>query len=225
MHPVKILVVDEQSAIRAGIRSMLTKHQDVEVVGEATCIQEALYAVRAIRPDMVLLEVLMPYLNEYETTLHISAMEASFLIKQIDPGIRLIVFTTHAHPDIIKSLIRGGVSAVVLKQDSVADLYMAIQVVRRGGIYFSRNARVCLSDGGGAAVLRRKIREKPHIHLVAERSEIDRRQRDRRKEERRAKGTRNESSTTGFSGRRVGMDRRKTERRQGERRASFSTFL
>lgn len=142
MQPSKILVVDEQPIVCLGIKSALEDYIDAKLAEEATCIQDALWTVENTRPDLVIMEDLMPYLNGGETRLLISCIETTFHIKQIDPAIEVIIFTaTHPYKKLLGPLKRVGISAFVLKQDPISELRTAIDIASRGGTYFSRQVR------------------------------------------------------------------------------------
>jgi len=147
MQPSKILVVDDQPIVCLGIKSAIEDYMDAKSAAEATCIQDALWTVEHTRPDLVIMEDLMPYLNGGETRLLISCIETTFHIKQIDPAIKVIIFTmTHPYKKLLGPLKRIGISAFVLKQDPISDLRTAIDIAIRGGTYFSRQVRSYMND-------------------------------------------------------------------------------
>jgi two-component system response regulator NreC len=127
----RVLIVDDHSVVVEGVKAALAKHENVEVVGEATNGNEAVNQVRALKPDLVIMDIAMPHFN---------GIEATFQIKKIDPGIKVIIFTMHSYQEFLVDLMRAGISAYVLKQNPISDLYLAIQVVRRGGTYLSEDA-------------------------------------------------------------------------------------
>jgi DNA-binding NarL/FixJ family response regulator len=136
MRPFKVLLLDSQEVSLKGIRAILSHYEDIEIVGEAACAHDALEGVSALKPDIVIMEAMMPFLNETDTTLLINGIEIAFNIRQIDPRIKLIVITTDPYREFLGPLRKVGISACVFKEDSFSDLHSAITAVKRGGTYF-----------------------------------------------------------------------------------------
>ena len=139
MSVAKVLLVDDHQVVLGGIKAALSQYSDVEVVGEATDGRKALKHIESLRPDIVIMDLAMPHFN---------GIEATYQIKQMDPKIKVIIFTMYSYREFIKPLVKSGISGYVLKESPISDLYMAIKVVRRGGSYFTEDIHEFLLNLG-----------------------------------------------------------------------------
>ncbi|MFX0203059.1 MAG: response regulator [Candidatus Hodarchaeota archaeon] len=139
MSVAKVLLVDDHQVVLGGIKAALSEYADVEVVGEATDGRKALRHIESLRPDIVIMDLAMPHFN---------GIEATYQIKQMDPKIKVIIFTMYSYREFIKPLVKSGISGYVLKESPISDLYMAIKVVRRGGSYFTEDIHEFLLNLG-----------------------------------------------------------------------------
>ncbi len=130
-HRTRILLVDDHQVVIGGIKSALGDHPEFLVVDEAYNGRDAVKKARQLKPDIVIMDISLPDLN---------GMDATMQIKKGDPSIHIIVFTMHADREYVVNLLKAGISAYVLKEDSITDLVLAIQAVKRGGTYFSTTA-------------------------------------------------------------------------------------
>lgn len=139
MSVAKVLIVDDHQVVVEGIKAALSEYADVEVVGQATDGRKAFNQVESLKPDIVIMDLAMPHFN---------GIEATYQIKQMDPKIKVIMFTIYPYREFIRPLIKSGISGYVLKGSPISDLYLAIQVVRRGGSYFTEDIHDFLSNLG-----------------------------------------------------------------------------
>ena len=133
----RILIVDDHQIVLEGLREALSERPDLEVVGEASDGLEAVKKVEMLHPDIVLMDIAMPHLNGIETT---------YQIKEINPDIKVIVFTLYSYREFLQPLLKAGISGFVLKQSPLSDLYIAIEVVKKGGSYFSEDVHGYLAE-------------------------------------------------------------------------------
>jgi DNA-binding NarL/FixJ family response regulator len=125
---IRILLADDHTLLRAGIRSLLEKMPGVEVVGEAADGREALSLVKAHSPNIVLMDIAMAGLNGLDATARV--------IKDF-PQVRVIILSMHANEEYVLQTLRAGAAGYLLKDAATAELEMAIQAVARGDIYLS----------------------------------------------------------------------------------------
>jgi DNA-binding NarL/FixJ family response regulator len=147
MTPIRVLLADDHTLVRAGIRGLLQGLADVDVVGEAGDGQEALRLAESLRPDVVLLDVGMPGLNGLEVAGRIGAFDAS---------IRVVVLSMHSSEEYVLRALRAGCAGYLLKASAVSELEVAVRAVARGETYLSPavSKRVVddyVSRTGGAA--------------------------------------------------------------------------
>jgi len=121
--PVRILIADDHSVVRAGLRALLEHHDQFHVIAEASTGEEAILKAREYRPDVAILDIRMP---------GISGIEACRQIVSTVEGCRVIVLTTYAEDELLFAAIRAGASGYVLKRIGDNDLVQAVEHVSRG---------------------------------------------------------------------------------------------
>jgi DNA-binding NarL/FixJ family response regulator len=128
MEPTRVILVDDHTLVRAGIRSLMDGMEGFNVVAEASDGREALAAIVLHKPDIVLMDIAMKNLNGLETTVQ---------IKRDFPDTRVIILSMHATGDYVQQAIRAGASGYLLKDAATAELGIAVQAVMRGEVYLS----------------------------------------------------------------------------------------
>jgi DNA-binding NarL/FixJ family response regulator len=123
MAKQKILLVDDHEVVRLGLKSLLERHPQFEVIGEAGSAREALEQVAALKPDVVLMDIRLP---------GTSGIEACEEIVNKYPATRVIMLTSYAEDEMLFSAIRAGASGYILKQIGSTDLIKALESVSRG---------------------------------------------------------------------------------------------
>jgi DNA-binding NarL/FixJ family response regulator len=125
---IRVLLADDHTLVRAGIRSLLKGLENVEVVGEAGDGQEAVRLAESLRPDVVLLDVGMPGLNGLDVAARLAAHDAS---------IRVLILSMHTSEEYVLRALRAGCAGYLLKGSAVAELEIAVRAVARGETYLS----------------------------------------------------------------------------------------
>jgi DNA-binding NarL/FixJ family response regulator len=128
MTPIRVLLADDHTLVRAGIQGLLQGLPGVEVVGEAGDGQEALRLAEALRPDVVLMDVGMPGLN---------GLEVAGRLATLDTSIRVIILSMHTSEEYVLRALRAGCAGYLLKASAVAELEVAVRAVARGESYLS----------------------------------------------------------------------------------------
>ncbi|MFG3142695.1 response regulator [Streptomyces sp. NPDC048211] len=121
--PVRIVVADDERMVRTALRVILDAETGLEVVGEASTGAEAVSAVRALRPDVVLMDVRMPEIDGIRATEQILAT--------LDPAPRVVVVTTFEHDSYVYEALRAGAAGFLLKRAAAEDLVQAVRLVAR----------------------------------------------------------------------------------------------
>ncbi len=128
MQTIRVVLADDHTLVRAGIRSLLQEFQGIEVVGEAENGAAALRMVEAQRPDVVLLDIGMPGM---------SGLEVASRLAQIDGSTRAVMLSIHRAEEYVWEALRAGAAGYLVKDSAVAELEIAVRAVARGERYLS----------------------------------------------------------------------------------------
>jgi len=128
-RPVRVLLADDHTLVRAGIRALLEKMPEVEVVGEASDGREVLNLVKTLRPALVLMDITMPGLN---------GLEATARLAREFTEVRVIILSMHSNEEYYWRALKAGAAGYLLKKSATAELETALQRVAQGEIYLSR---------------------------------------------------------------------------------------
>lgn len=137
MKKIRVLIVDDHTLVREGVRAMLALASDIEVVGEAANGREAIEKTEKLLPDVVLMDLAMPILGGLEATRRIS--------KQF-PMSRVLALTQYDDSDYVIPVIEAGARGYITKMAAFSELATAIQAVYRGESYLSPAAASALVD-------------------------------------------------------------------------------
>ena len=132
----RILLVDDHEIVREGIRTLITRSRpEWEICGEARDGEEALEAVRALRPDVVILDITMPKM---------SGLEAAPRIAKLGLGCRVLMFTMHDSERLSTEVRQAEAQGLVLKSQAARDLVRAVDRLLDGGTFFSQQQDVAM---------------------------------------------------------------------------------
>jgi two-component system response regulator NreC len=131
MKKTSVLLCDDHTLFREGIKAILRDEPSIEIIGEAEDGRSAVLKAQKLLPDVVLMDISMPDLNGFEATAR---------ILQSNPKIRILILTMYEEEEVITRCLTAGASGYVLKDAPRADLIHAIDVVKRGGQYLSSRA-------------------------------------------------------------------------------------
>ncbi len=150
---IRILLADDHAMVRRGMRDFLALHEDLEVVGEAQDGVAALAAVETLRPDVVVMDLLMPVMDGIAATAEIKARF---------PGVEVVALTSFVDEDRVTAAIEAGASGFLLKDAEADDLAAAIRAAVAGEVHLdpaiagivARNLRDRSATGGRPATSR-----------------------------------------------------------------------
>jgi DNA-binding NarL/FixJ family response regulator len=128
MKPIRILLADDHTLVRAGIRSLLQNLADVQVVAEAGDGRAALSLIEMHRPDVAMVDIAMPGLN---------GLEVAARVTEDFPYVRVVILSMHASEEYVLRALRAGAAGYVLKDADTAELEFAVAAVTRGETYLS----------------------------------------------------------------------------------------
>lgn len=135
---IRVLIADDHTIVRAGVRLLLEAEPDMEVVGEALTGDEAVRLVENLRPTVVLMDIAMPGLD---------GLEATRRIRVTSPDTRVLVLTMHRSDEYFFEMLKAGASGYLLKAAETDELIRAIRVVARGETFlFPTMAKKLVED-------------------------------------------------------------------------------
>jgi DNA-binding NarL/FixJ family response regulator len=152
MKKISVLLVDDHTVVRQGLRALLKSEEDIEVIGEAENGRQAVTLARETPPDVVVMDVAMPLLN---------GLEATRQIVKLSPQIKVLVLTSYGDDDYVQQLMQAGATGYLLKQTAADELLMAIREVQRGKPFFSPSIAKRLRDQCQEAFKRGHSTHKP----------------------------------------------------------------
>lgn len=123
MNRIRILVADDHSIVREGVRMILSGQEDFEVVGEASTGREALEQARALQPHVVVMDISMPDMN---------GIRATEKIRKELPSVQVLGLTMHEEDSYVFELLKVGAAGYVLKRAAAEDLVAAVRATHRG---------------------------------------------------------------------------------------------
>jgi DNA-binding NarL/FixJ family response regulator len=145
---IKVLLIDDDALVRAGLRTILSSAEDLEVVGEAADGTHAVAAVRQHRPDVVLMDIRMAEMD---------GITATAALRRLDSPPQVIVLTTFQADEQVMSALRAGASGFLVKDTPPAEIINAVRVVASGDAIVSPSVtRTLLSHFGDAQASERR---------------------------------------------------------------------
>jgi DNA-binding NarL/FixJ family response regulator len=161
---MRILVADDHGIVRAGIRLLLERQRDLEVVAEAADGVEAVEQALAVRPDLCILDVAMP---------RMTGLQAAREIRAQMPGASVLMLSMHDDEHYLFEALKAGASGYVLKREADQDLVGAVRAVGRGDAFLTNAAersiiREWMGDGAKGPAIPLTPREEEVVKLIAE---------------------------------------------------------
>jgi two-component system, NarL family, response regulator NreC len=165
---IRIVLADDHSVMRSGLRALLQQHSDLQVVGEASDGREAMNLAESLRPDVVVLDITMPLLNGIDVARQIAS-------KQL--GVAVIMLSMHSDESYVLRAMKAGVHGYLLKESAEIDLLHAIRAVTQGQSFFSPAVSRMLAEDYVRQLQDREIedsydllspREREVLQLIAE---------------------------------------------------------
>ncbi|MFQ5595115.1 MAG: response regulator [Anaerolineae bacterium] len=128
MKPIRVLLAEDHSLVRAGFRALLQTLDGVRVVAEADDGRQALRLIETHQPDVVLMDIAMPGLNGLDATAHVA---------KAFPHVRVIILSMHANEEYVWQALRAGAAGYLLKDADISELEVAVRSVARGETYLT----------------------------------------------------------------------------------------
>jgi two-component system, NarL family, response regulator NreC len=159
----RVLIVDDHAVVRSGLRLLIDAEDDLETAGEAASAREAIFEARSLKPDVILLDVVMP---------EQSGLEAIPQLVHENPDAKVLVLSMQDEPRYVREAFETGASGYVLKEAADTELVAAIREVAKGGRYVHPELGARLVDAETEERRRAEEdplseREREVLHLLA----------------------------------------------------------
>ena len=138
METIKVVLAEDHTIVRQGLRSLLEQQAGIEVIAEAENGRDAVHIAEQLKPDVMLMDFSMPDLN---------GLEATRQIKQRVPDVKVLILTRHANQEYIKSILRAGASGYLIKKSAVDELINAIKAVYQGDSFLDPSISNMIIEG------------------------------------------------------------------------------
>ena len=151
MNKIRVLVCDDHAVFREGVKGVLHRESDIDIVGEASDGREAVEAVERLQPDVVLLDIAMPLLKGFD---------AARLIRRKSPNSKVLMLTVYEDEDLVARCVDSGAAGYLLKDSPLSQLGYAVREVARGERYFSPRILKAVMSGPLGASARAATQER-----------------------------------------------------------------
>jgi len=169
MKKITVLLADDHTVVRQGLRALLEAEEDIRVVGEAENGRQAVLLAKQLQPDVVILDVAMPLLN---------GLEANRQLAREVPRTKVLILSSYDDDEYVHQLTEEGAVGYLLKQTAAQDLVKAIRETEKGNAFFSpsiskrllEQCREAFGRGGPAKKRNNRLtsRESEVLQLIAE---------------------------------------------------------
>lgn len=138
MKPIRLLLVDDHELVRAGIRALLEDSSGLAVIAEASNGRESLQLAKEHRPDVIIMDIMMPDLN---------GIDATSRLRSDCPSANVLILSMNTSDEIVTDALRAGAKGYLLKNATAAELHTAVRTVARGEVYLHGTVAKAVVDG------------------------------------------------------------------------------
>ncbi len=135
---IRIILADDHHLVRNGIRALLEKAGDFEIVGEVADGQEAVELVESLQPEVLIMDIGMPRLN---------GIQATERVRALNKGPQVLILSMHSSPLLVRKALQAGAKGYLLKRSVTEELLLAIRAVSQGDTYLSPPIAGIVADG------------------------------------------------------------------------------
>lgn len=163
MNKITIVLADDHTVVRQGLKALLEAQPDMAVVGEASNGRQAMQITRKLAPDVVVMDIAMPSLN---------GLEATRQIMRTLPSAKVLILSSYNDDEYVSQLTDAGAAGYLLKQTAATDLIRAIREVRKGKSFFSPAVSKRLLEYYRETIVKGARVPKPRPFLTSRETEV-----------------------------------------------------
>ncbi len=163
MQKIRVLLADDHTVVRQGLRALLAAEEDIEIVGEAENGRQAIQLVKKLLPDVAVIDIAMPVLN---------GLEATRQITRSVPATKVLILSSYSDDEYVQQLTEAGAAGYLVKQTAANELIKAIREAQRGNAYFSPAIAKRLRDQCREAFVTGQPGQKRSDYLTTREAEV-----------------------------------------------------
>lgn len=163
MKRITVLLVEDHTVVREGLRVLIEAFGDIEIVGEAKTGREAVRMASDLRPDVVVMDIAMPSLN---------GLQATRQILKAFPGAKVLILSAHGDPEYVEAVVKVGAMGYLLKQSSSKVVASAIRELQKGKMFFTPAIAKSLKEGYRKSPSGVGLRKKSDLQLTLREAEL-----------------------------------------------------
>ena len=137
MKRITVLLVEDHTIVRQGLRLLVEAKGDIEIVAEAKTGREAVQMAEQLRPDVIIMDIAMPLMN---------GLQATRQILKAFPETKILIFSAHSDPEYVEQVVKAGASGYLVKQSSGEVVAQAVRDLHKGKTYFNSTISRHLRD-------------------------------------------------------------------------------
>jgi len=163
MKRIAVLLVEDHTIVREGLRVLIEAFGDIEIVGEAKTGREAVQMAKVLRPEVVVMDIAMPSLN---------GLQATRQILKAFPKAKVLILSAHGDPEYVEAVVKVGAMGYLLKQSSSKVVATAIRELQKGKMFFAPSIAKRLKDEYRKSPTGVGLRKKKEIQLTSREAEL-----------------------------------------------------
>ena len=163
MKQITVLLAEDHTIVRQGLRLLIEAGGDIEIVGEAKTGREAVQMTNELRPEIVVMDIAMPLLN---------GIQATRQILKASPGMKVLILSAHSDPEYVEQVVKAGAMGYLVKQASGEVVAKAIRELQKGKTFFTPSIAKQLKDGYQKSPDGVGLQKKSDIELTSREAEL-----------------------------------------------------
>ena len=163
MRKIRVVLADDHTVVRQGLRALLMSEEDIDIVGEAENGRQAIQLVKKLLPNVAVIDIAMPVLN---------GLEATRQIARSVPSTKVLILSSYSDDEYVQQLTEAGAAGYLVKQTAANDLIKAIREAHKGNAFFSHDIAKRLRDQYHEAFVRGQPVRRRSDYLTTREAEV-----------------------------------------------------